>query len=260
MSEKIKPFNKPESQFTQMHNTIFDVIMPLCKPNEWQVLCAIIRRTRGWDKTSDDISYSQIQSKTGISSYSTIQKAVEGLVKKNMITTSGEAGKTKNFKLNTEFTVETTFTETVKVENDLYKNCKGDVYENCKGTFTDSVNTKDSLNKDLNKLTLNDEPDLFDQCCRIYETKKGSLVTDGRGFALMIKKFVEHGVTAEDYAAAIDAMDADPNYTGHKPTSYEKWAIGYARQRASPSAPKTNRTQQKSNREIIKEMIDNGEL
>jgi biotin operon repressor len=137
-----------------------------------------------------------------------------------------------------------------------HRGCDGE----SQGGVTENHTNQKHLNIIESPLILNDEPDLFDQCCRIYETKKGSLVTDGRGFALMIKKFVEHGVTAEDYAAAIDAMDADPNYTGHKPTSYEKWAIGYARQRASPSAPKTDRTQQKSNREIIKEMIDNGEL
>ena len=80
--------------------------------------------------------------------------------------------------------------------------------------------------------------DLFDECRQIYQQKKGSLVTDGQAFTLMINNFKANGVTAEDYAAAIDAMDADPRYKGNKPTSYEKWAIGYAEKRMNP--PKLN--------------------
>jgi len=137
-----------------------------------------------------------------------------------------------------------------------HRGCDGE----SQGGVTENHTNHHILNINEPSLTLNDEPDLFDQCRRIYETKKGLLVTDGRGFALMIKKFEAQGVTAEDYAAAIDAMDADPNYTGYKPTSYEKWAVNYARQRASPEASKTNRSQQKSNSEIIKEMIENGDL
>ena len=55
-------------------------------------------------------------------------------------------------------------------------------------------------------------------------------------------------------------MDADPYYNGHKPTSYQKWAVNYARQRASPQKASSDRQQAKSNSEIIKEMIENGDL
>ena len=57
----------------------------------------------------------------------------------------------------------------------------------------------------------------------------------------MINNFKKHGVTADDYAAAIDAMDADDRYKGNKPTSYEKWAIGYAEKRLNPPKVNTNR-------------------
>lgn len=84
------------------------------------------------------------------------------------------------------------------------------------------------------------ESDLFEDCKNIYETKKGQLVTDPQAFTQMINNFKTHDVTPEDYAYAIDAMDADPKYNGSKPTSYEKWAIGYAKQRQNPVKPKTN--------------------
>ena len=79
---------------------------------------------------------------------------------------------------------------------------------------------------------LND--DLFSQCQKIYETKKGRLLSDIQGFVQMINNFKASGVTAKDYAAAIDAMDADPKYKGSRPTSYERWAIGYAEKRNNP--------------------------
>jgi len=83
---------------------------------------------------------------------------------------------------------------------------------------TDSESDTNNNNKD---------DSLFDACMEIYQTKKGLPITDGRAFALMIDEFQKYGVTAEDYAAAIDAMDADKNYKGTRPTSYKKWAIGY---------------------------------
>jgi len=79
------------------------------------------------------------------------------------------------------------------------------------------------------------DADLFKACQRIYESKKGALITDGASFALMVQNFKRNGATAEDYAAAIDAMDADKRYKGSKPTSYEKWALGIADRRRNPA-------------------------
>jgi hypothetical protein len=94
----------------------------------------------------------------------------------------------------------------------------------------------------------------------IYETKKGRPITDGQSFALMIGHFKDAGVTAEDYAAAIDAMDADDRYKGSKPTSYEKWAIGYAEKRLNPPTPTVRKVTTKSNLELLEELHANGTL
>ena len=83
----------------------------------------------------------------------------------------------------------------------------------------------------LRRDKLSTQADLFDSCKLIYENKKGKLITDGQAFSEMIKAFKKKDVMAEDYEAAIDAMDADPKYKGEKPTSYKKWAIGYAEDR-----------------------------
>lgn len=114
----------------------------------------------------------------------------------------------------------------------------------------------DGENPDLIRQNDGNTGDLFDACVSIYEAKKGKLVTDGQAFAIMINNFKANGVTAQDYAAAIDAMDADGRYKGGKPTSYEKWAIGYAEKRKNPVKPRTEKT----NEQILEEMYANGEL
>lgn len=151
----VKPFDKPESQFTQAHNSIFDVIMRQCTGSEWKVLCAIFRKTRGWDKVEDDISYSQIKELTGISSSSTVSKAVQGLVSKRMVIVSGSFGVTSHYQLNIDYTIEQTCPESVQVESeesDLSKNCTGSCPESVHPTCPESVHTKDikSLNKEIN--------------------------------------------------------------------------------------------------------------
>ena len=94
------------------------------------------------------------------------------------------------------------------------------------------------------------DSDLFKACQKIYETKKGYLISDGQAFTLMINNFKKLGVTAQDYAAAIDAMDADPRYKGSKPTSYETWAIGYADKRKNPA----KYSKDKKNREMAEKL------
>jgi DNA-binding MarR family transcriptional regulator len=110
------------------------------------------------------------------------------------------------------------------------------------GVTEDDTNHQLTIN--FNHYIKNVDPDLFKACQSIYERKKGALVTDGQSFALMISNFEAQGVTADDYAAAIDAMDSDKRYRGSKPTSYEKWALGIADKRKNPakySSDKRNR-------------------
>lgn len=96
---------------------------------------------------------------------------------------------------------------------------------------------KDDIKSDIDDYDDTPQPlpdDLFHACRVIYETTKGYPVTDGQSFTLMIKEFEKEGVTAQDYREAIKAMDADPKYSGRKPTSYKNWAIGYAQERRNP--------------------------
>lgn len=115
----------------------------------------------------------------------------------------------------------------------------------------------DDYDGESTKITSN----LFEQCQVIYETKKGYPITDGASFALMIKNFEANGVMAEDYAAAIDAMSANPKYArANKPTSYEAWAIGIADKRRNPVKISKRESVEVDNQALIMDMIQKGEI
>ena len=87
MATKIyEPFKKSEKEFTLVNNFLFDHIMPNVKPNAWKVLCLILRKTRGWNKLADRISFSQIKQGTGISSDGTVSNALKELIQEGYIT------------------------------------------------------------------------------------------------------------------------------------------------------------------------------
>lgn len=63
-----------------MPNALFDRVQPKLSLSAWAVLCVIVRRTRGWGKKYDAISYEQIKAATGIKSTATIAKALNELL------------------------------------------------------------------------------------------------------------------------------------------------------------------------------------
>lgn len=137
----VHPFAPPATQFVMVHNYIFDAVMPDLPPNAWKILCFILRKTRGWNKDDDLISYTQIIDGTGITSPATVKRNLDILIDKDYILAEKEAGETTRYRLNLSFAVEIeqTTTETVV-----------DHYRNCSGTTTETVVTKDIL-KDKEK-------------------------------------------------------------------------------------------------------------
>jgi len=71
--------------YTQFPNWLIDEVLPVCTPHEWKVVCAIIRKTNGWNKERDRISYSQFEKLTGIKNKKTLSNAIVGLVDKGLI-------------------------------------------------------------------------------------------------------------------------------------------------------------------------------
>lgn len=74
----IKPFAE-QGHYTAVHDAIFDEVMPVCPPNAWKVLCYIVRKTRGWNKESAQLTCEAIREGTGIKSDSTLRRTLEWL-------------------------------------------------------------------------------------------------------------------------------------------------------------------------------------
>ena len=70
--------------FTQAPNYFFDVLLNQLSSTEVHVMCAIIRKTYGWHKAEDKISFSQLTKATGLA-LSTVQNAIKKLVDKGIV-------------------------------------------------------------------------------------------------------------------------------------------------------------------------------
>ena len=101
----VQPYKEVES-FTIVHNYLFDEVMPNVKPNAWKVLCLIVRKTYGWQKDSDHISFTQIKEGTGMSSPQTITNAIKQLAGDGHIIIHKSGGKWEahEYSLNRDYT------------------------------------------------------------------------------------------------------------------------------------------------------------
>lgn len=174
MEKVIYPFREVESEFTMVNNYLFDHIMPIVGPNAWKTLCFIVRKTRGWHKETDRLSFSQLRAGTGISSDATVNKAVIELAAKGYIivrrTGQWEANE---YLLNSEFsTTETVVTPTTETVVDS-ENATTEIVA---VSTTETVDTKERI---LNKDRVNSANAEFTKpvsCLSLSEIKKTKLV------------------------------------------------------------------------------------
>lgn len=114
----VKPFADPTH--TQFSNDALDYILPVCSPACWKLLSAIIRKTKGWHKDEDELSYSQLEALTGMT-----RPTVAGAVKEAL--SAGYVKRTKSgisfkYSLNKEFELDTSKEiEPVKKSNQTSK-------------------------------------------------------------------------------------------------------------------------------------------
>ena len=59
-----KPFAEPE--YTQVSNAALDHVMRRASPGVWKIICAILRKTKGFHKVEDELSYTQFEDMTGM--------------------------------------------------------------------------------------------------------------------------------------------------------------------------------------------------
>ena len=106
----------------QLPNAFIDEMLCKVSGNACKIYLLIVRKTRGWHKEADKISYSQIQKYTGLNSRTTISKALDELIDLGLIIKEKGNQKSSNeYKLNDDFC--TAKNEQPSPKNGLYKNC-----------------------------------------------------------------------------------------------------------------------------------------
>ena len=81
----IYPFADPDTEYTRVRNAVFDEIIPHLSHAESVILFVIIRKTLGWKKDEDAISYSQLAKGANVKSMATIKKYTQSLADKGLI-------------------------------------------------------------------------------------------------------------------------------------------------------------------------------
>ena len=76
----------------QVANSVVDEYLSKMSGNAWKCYVLIVRKTRGWQKTHDSLSISQIQKATGIKSEETVEKAINELVELGLIGKQSRVG------------------------------------------------------------------------------------------------------------------------------------------------------------------------
>lgn len=195
-----------QPNYTQIPNVYLDEIMQTLSGNENLVFLAIMRKTFGWHKEKDSVSYSQIRKATGIKSNTTIQNALIQLEFYGYIKTE-KKGQGIVYEVNIE-----TFTENVKDEkSDLYRNDKATFTENVKDkadAFTETVNTKES---NTLKITKEIYIEIDNAYVEEYEKRKGCVpIIIYPSLRKRQKTLLESGISKENIIAAIkEAGDDD---------------------------------------------------
>ena len=88
----------------QLPNAFVDEMLAQVSGSACKVYLLIVRKTRGWQKEKDCISYSQIQKNTGIKSHETIKNALNELLELGLIKVKQGNEKTPNqYRLNDNY-------------------------------------------------------------------------------------------------------------------------------------------------------------
>ena len=113
-SETVRPFYN-QNGYTELNNYVLDYIMPKLSPNAWKVLCFIIRKTKGWQKEQDQLSFSQIMEGTGIKNRTTVSSAIDDLESGNYVYVihSSDRVTSNTYSLNTDLEINLGSTEIV---------------------------------------------------------------------------------------------------------------------------------------------------
>jgi hypothetical protein len=131
----VKPFNNAGG-YTTFDNYILDYVMPNCKPNTWKVVCATLRKTKGWQKYSDVISFSQYMELTGIKNRTTMNDAIQDALNSGYIVRIPN-GQSFSYALNRDLEIE--------IPEEPVQKSDQNQYGNRTTTSTETVHTKERI-------------------------------------------------------------------------------------------------------------------
>jgi hypothetical protein len=127
--------------------------------------------------------------------------------------------------------------------------------ELCNEPVTNRYTDKDKdidIDKDKDKDKRENARSDFADYQKVWEQETGKMVTGFTEFSKMCKRFQDVGVTPEIYRTAIQEQQ-NSQYAVKRPTGVQEWAVRLVADKQTAKVEKTNQ-------EIIQEMIANGEL
>ncbi len=192
--------------YTQIPNIYLDEIMKTLNGSENLVFLSIMRKTFGWHKQKDKVSYTQIREATGLGSFTTVKNALDVLESRGLIIAEkGTRGITYEVNI---------ITETVKIENgDDYRNCNDTITETVgikQETFTETVDTKERNIKKLNKEIYTEITEIY---IKEYERLKGVIpVIMYPAINKRLKTLLESGITKEQIQNVIISAGKESFY------------------------------------------------
>ena len=123
--------------FLQVPNAVIDELLPDLTGAELKCYLVVIRKTKGWNKESDNISISQFMKATGLSN-SAVIKACESLVKYGLLIKQNGARNTGVYAVNS-------YSKTTSEESSLVKKVHGTSEKSSLVTSEKSSHTKNNI-------------------------------------------------------------------------------------------------------------------
>lgn len=163
---------------TQIPNEFLDEKVADLSGSAVKCFIIICRKTIGWHKTSDSISYSQLMEKTGLESQA-VHSALEELENAGLVVVHSCPGKANRIDINF------TSSEIKEVKDDTSLKIKEHLFENQRGTSLKIKETKETIKETLvNKTTravARVDRDQFEQSLeRAFVSRFGSFSNYGR--------------------------------------------------------------------------------
>jgi len=222
------PFADFESNFTKVRNSIFDYLMKYCTPPAFMVLMVVYRKTLGWNKEWDQISYSQFEELTGLSHGAVYHalRFLRGLPDKRTgkkpeytLIKERRDGQIVEYSLNKRLPIRFVYSEN---DNQYFKNT---------GTSTPNelepvheMNTQKTIQKKIKTQGEVDFDTYFSEILEIYNQVFGKQATGSQKFREAAATAYEKGITIRDYAEGCNRYKANGTMNIRGPESIFGWA------------------------------------